>query len=82
MTTRWPAKDTYIAVFTAAAIVAYLVLSFGLGMGPSAARIPLYLALALGGAPLVYDLLRKAARREFGSDLLAGISIVTSVLLG
>jgi heavy metal translocating P-type ATPase len=82
VTTRWPAKDSYIAVFTAAAIVAYLVLSFGLGMGPSAARIPLYLALGLGGAPLVYDLLRKAARREFGSDLLAGISIVTSVLLG
>jgi cation transport ATPase len=30
---------------------------------------------------LFYELLRNLFRREFGSDLLAGISIVTSVLL-
>ncbi|MDZ4850987.1 MAG: heavy metal translocating P-type ATPase [Pirellulaceae bacterium] len=36
----------------------------------------------LGGIPLVYSLVRKLLGREFGSDLLAGISIVTSVLLG
>jgi heavy metal translocating P-type ATPase len=30
----------------------------------------------------VYDLARKAWRRQFGADLLAGISIVTAVLLG
>ena len=38
--------------------------------------------LAIGGLPLLYDLLRKLLKREFGSDLLGGISIVTSVLLG
>jgi heavy metal translocating P-type ATPase len=38
--------------------------------------------LALGGLPLLYDLLRKLLKREFGSDLLGGISIVTSILLG
>ena len=38
--------------------------------------------LALGGLPLLYDLLRKLLKREFGSDLLGGISIITSVLLG
>ena len=32
--------------------------------------------------PLLYDLLRKLLKREFGSDLLGGISIITSVLLG
>jgi cation transport ATPase len=31
--------------------------------------------------PLVYDLAKNLLHREFGSDLLAGISIVTSVLL-
>ena len=31
---------------------------------------------------MVYDLLVKLWKREFGSDLLGGISIVTSVLLG
>jgi len=38
--------------------------------------------LVLGGLPLLYDLLRKLLKREFGSDLLGGISIVTSILLG
>lgn len=45
-------------------------------------EIPLLAALALAGVPLVVDLARKLARREFGSDLLAGLSIVTAVLLG
>ena len=44
--------------------------------------IPLILCLASGGSVLVVDLVRKLFRGEFGSDLLAGISIVTSVLLG
>lgn len=43
--------------------------------------IPLMAVLALGGIPLVWDLLVKLVHREFGSDLLAGISIVTSVFL-
>jgi cation transport ATPase len=38
--------------------------------------------LLFGGVPLTYDLVRKALRRQFGSDLLAGISIVTSAVLG
>ena len=48
----------------------------------TAAQYPLYAALLLGGLPLVIDLLGNVWRREFGSDLLAGISIVTAVLLG
>ncbi len=42
---------------------------------------PLYVVLWGGGAPLVVDLLAKLAQRQFGSDLLAGLSIVTSVML-
>lgn len=48
---------------------------------PSWERWPLLVVLALGGLPLLWDLLRKAVRGEFGSDLLAGISIVTSACL-
>ena len=44
--------------------------------------MPLYAVLLFGGVPLTYDLARKAVRRQFGSDLLAGISIVTSGVLG
>lgn len=43
--------------------------------------MPLWCVLAFGGVPLVWDLLLKMLRREFGSDLLAGISIVVSALL-
>ncbi|MCB1097578.1 MAG: heavy metal translocating P-type ATPase [Verrucomicrobiae bacterium] len=55
---------------------------FGAGLAPETANIPLWIAYVLGGVPLVWGLLGNLARREFGSDLLAGMSIVTSVLLG
>jgi len=38
--------------------------------------------LILGGVPLLADLARRLAALNFGSDLLAGISILTSALLG
>ncbi|MCE2725179.1 MAG: heavy metal translocating P-type ATPase [Planctomycetaceae bacterium] len=46
------------------------------------AELPLVAALAVGGLPLVWGLARKLFAGTFGSDLLAGISIVTSILLG
>lgn len=47
----------------------------------AAARWPLYVALVFGGLPLVVTLTRRVLEARFGSDLLAGISIVTAVLL-
>ncbi|HMO35568.1 MAG TPA: heavy metal translocating P-type ATPase, partial [Gemmatales bacterium] len=69
-----------IAILAIVAIAMHLVLRFT--TTPALANIPLYAALVLGGIPLVFELVQKALRREFGSDLLAGISIVTSVILG
>jgi heavy metal translocating P-type ATPase len=46
------------------------------------ADLPLVAMLVLGGVPLVWGLARKLLAGTFGSDLLAGISIVTSVVLG
>ena len=43
---------------------------------------PLLVALAFGGLPLVIGLLRDVLRLQFGSDLLAGFSIVTALILG
>ncbi len=60
----------------------HLVIRFGFGITDRVAYSPLWLCLLLGGVPLVADLARKALRREFGSDLLGGLSIVTSILLG
>ena len=80
--TFWQRKTTIIAVFSIGAIVVHLVLRFGFRAAPGTYQIPLLATLILGGLPLLYDLLRKLLKREFGSDLLGGISIVTSVLLG
>jgi heavy metal translocating P-type ATPase len=74
-------KQAAIAALALVAIIIHLVLRFGIIASTTAQNIPLWIALALGGIPLVWDLLVKLVRREFGSDLLAGISIVTSVLL-
>jgi heavy metal translocating P-type ATPase len=82
VTAQVPARDTAIALVTTAAIGTHLVLRFAAGASPGVAAWPLLFALAVGGTPLVYDLAGKAVRRQFGSDLLAGISIVTAVLLG
>jgi heavy metal translocating P-type ATPase len=46
------------------------------------ASVPLILVLVLGGIPLVCQLTLKLFHADFGADLLAGISIVTAVLLG
>jgi len=44
-------------------------------------NLPLFAALLIGGLPMVWQLLKKLFKREFGSDLLAGISILTAILL-
>ena len=78
----WTLRQYLIALLSILAIATHLILRFG---GPGAAiwaDFPLVVALLLGGIPLVAELLVKLFRAEFGSDLLAGISIVTAVLLG
>jgi len=45
------------------------------------AELPLLTVLLFGGVPLLYQLLKKLLHGDFGADLLAGIAIVTSVLL-
>ena len=49
---------------------------------PTWAELPLVAVLVAGGLPLVVDLATKLVTGRFGSDLLAGLSIVTSVILG
>ncbi|QWF70104.1 heavy metal translocating P-type ATPase [Methylomonas paludis] len=45
------------------------------------AQLPLLAVLLLGGIPLVFQLFVKLFKGEFGADLLAGLSIITAVLL-
>ncbi len=78
----WQSRATVIAIISIVAIAAHLWLRFGSTASSQVQNWPLWIALALGGGPLVAELFLKLLKREFGSDLLAGISIVTSVFLG
>lgn len=69
-----------IALVATAAIVVHLVLRFG-ARSASLQNIPLFVALAAGGSVLVSRLAWKAVHGDFGSDQLAGISIVAAALL-
>ncbi|MBX7137986.1 MAG: cadmium-translocating P-type ATPase [Oligoflexia bacterium] len=75
-------KERYIALGALGAILLYLILRYATGLSPSVAQWPLIACLAIGGGALLYDLLKKLLHREFSSDLLAGVSIVTALLLG
>ncbi len=78
--------EGFIALLAVVAIAVHLVMRYALGahqivLGALAFDIPLLVALAFGGIPLVVKLARGLFRGEFSSDLLAGISIVTAIIL-
>ncbi len=75
-------RNFVIAIGALFGILLHVILRFVFELNPLSVNLPLYLVLILGGIPLLYGLLRKILKKEFGSDLLAGISIITSVLLG
>ena len=60
----------------------HLVLRYGFRGSGWVPELPLVIAIAAGGIPLVFQLGKRLLDGEFGSDLLAGASIVTSALLG
>src|SRR5579864_8985608 len=78
---RWDGAPA-ISVLAIGAILLHLILRYALATSRTIYLAPLIAALIFGGIPLVVTLTKKAFAREFGSDLLAGISIVTAVLLG
>jgi heavy metal translocating P-type ATPase len=78
----WQRKSTLIAVLCVVLIAVHLVLRFGINGSLTAQHLPLFITLVIGGLPMLFDLLRKLLKREFGSDLLGGVSIITSVVLG
>ena len=74
---RW--QTTLIAILAFVCIVLHLVLR---ASGVTYHPWPLWIALGAGGLPLVAGLLSKVLKFQFGADLLGGISIIVSILLG
>jgi heavy metal translocating P-type ATPase len=75
-------KPNNIALLTIAGILLHLFLRYFLNSPRIAWQVPLIVVLFIGGVPLLVTLTQKLFAREFGSDHLAGISIITSVILG
>ncbi|NLG19424.1 MAG: cadmium-translocating P-type ATPase [Fibrobacter sp.] len=71
-----------VAVLSLGAIAVYLVMRYVFSLPSAVYELPLITALIVGGLPLTLELSLKLLRGDFGSDLLAGLSIVTSVILG
>ena len=74
-------KEIYIAGLTLFAIILHLLLRYAAAWPQRIAVLPLFVALIVGGIPLVFELAKKLFKMEFGSDLLAGVSILTAILL-
>jgi heavy metal translocating P-type ATPase len=80
-------ENALIAGLAFAAIGIHLVLRFVVPQSAMIGRfslrdLPLLCCLLTGGAVLLWDLFQKLCRGRFGSDLLAGISIFTAILVG
>lgn len=73
--------EGYIALLAILSITMHLVLRYLLPTFQMYSLYPLYATLALGGGILVFDLVCKLVTGQFGSDLLAGMSIITAFLL-
>lgn len=69
-------KELYISLLAVTGIGISLVAPAPFG------RYALMVVLVLGGAPLLWDLLVRVRAGEFGSDLLAAISILSAAVLG
>ena len=70
-----------VALVSGAAIAGHLALPIFLGHSKVFSDVPLYAALIFGGVPLLVILAQRLWLGEFGTDFLAGASIVTAVLL-
>lgn len=73
--------EGYIAILAIVCITIHLVFQYLIPDLQRYSLYPLYLALSIGGSILVFDLTHKLLTGQFGSDLLAGMSIITAVFL-
>lgn len=74
-------RDTAIAATALIGILVHLILRFPYGIQDGRESLPLLAALVLGGAPQVWTVARRVLSGRFDADILAMVSIVTSLFL-
>ena len=75
-------RDIASAGLAFVGIALYVALRFGLGVVDGRESWPLLVALVLGGGPQLWAVSRRVLGGRFDADILALVSIVTSVILG
>jgi heavy metal translocating P-type ATPase len=75
-------KNTAVSLAAVLLIALHVCLRFIFRASELVSDTPLFLSLLIGGIPLIVDVASGLRRREFSTDVLAGISVVTSILLG
>ena len=75
-------SQIWIAMLAAAGILIHLGLRYLTQAAIEVSDIPLYVAVAAGGIPLLGTLGQRLIHLEFGSDLLAGLSIAAAAITG
>lgn len=78
----WRRRVSVIALLSIFAIALHLLLRFGLHAEARIHQIPLLATLVLGGLPQLHGVIRRMLKREFGADVLGGLSIAAAILLG
>ena len=74
-------RDVFSAVIAILGIAASLLMRYGLGIVDGNANWPLLGALVLGGSPQVATVWRRVLTGRMDADILAMVSIVTSLIL-
>lgn len=69
----------FVIVASLIAILAYIFMKY---LGSPIANVPLLFVIIIGGIPLIFRTLLMMIRGNLGADLLAGIAIVTAIILG
>lgn len=69
-----------MALLALTGILLHLLFRFASRTPPLTQDIPLFVVLIVCGIPLIIDLAKKLFTGEFGSDLLAGLSITVAVI--
>ena len=76
-----PSEETLISGLAFIAIVLHLILKRAMHLPGRPPDFPLFAALVVGGTPMIWELLRNLWSGKLGSDLLAGISMITAILM-
>ncbi len=68
-----------VALLSLIAIILSLILKY---TSPQLQNVPLFIIIAIGGTPLILQIVFKAIKGDLGADMLALIGLITAIYLG